>query len=201
MFRGALTPLADGGKLGVVLFQFPPWFTKNRVNVAYLEALRDRLPWKIAVEFRGGGWMERKESQASTLKILQKLQFAYVIVDEPQGFSSSTPTVMATTGPLSLVRLHGRNADTWEKKGLKDASERFNYLYSEEELEDWEKKTEWLSDESDEVHVLFNNNYRDYHVRNAESFKRMLKGLKNRGELKRERSDARAALGDEAAAN
>lgn len=183
MFRGALQPLHDTGKLGVVLFQFPPWFTKNRVNVAYLESLQDRLPYKIAVEFRGGGWMGTKESAASTLKILQRCGFTYVIVDEPQGFDSSTPTVMATTGPLSIVRLHGRNADTWEKKGLKDASHRFNYLYSEEELEDWEKKTEWLSEESEEVHVMFNNNFRDYHVRNAESFNRMLKHLKRRGEL------------------
>lgn len=182
MFRGGLTPLAEAGKLGAVHFQFPHWFHRNRVNIGYLESLQDRLPWQIAVEFRGGGWMT-EEAAPKTLALLRRLGFAYAIVDEPQGFDSSTPMVLATTAPLSILRLHGRNRDTWEAKGLPDATHRFNYLYNEEELEDFEKKTERLAGESEEVHVLFNNNYRDYHVRNAAQFSQMLKKLKERGEL------------------
>lgn len=182
MFRGALEPLAEAGKLGAVLFQFPAWFTKNRDNVRYLEALRDLLPYRIAVEFRGGGWMTEHHA-ASTLQILQRNGYIYVAVDEPQGFKSSTPPVLATTAPIAMFRLHGRNAQMWEAKNLPNASHRFNYLYPTSELAELTHKVGWLSEQSDEVHVLFNNNFRDYHVRNAQSFARMLGRLQKRGEL------------------
>jgi uncharacterized protein YecE (DUF72 family) len=85
----ALRPLAEAGKLGCMLFQFPHWVRKNRASIDYLRELRQRLPWPIAVEFRGG-WMEA-ERQSRTLKLLEDLGLAYVTVDEPQGFPSSTP--------------------------------------------------------------------------------------------------------------
>ncbi|MDQ3796112.1 MAG: DUF72 domain-containing protein, partial [Pseudomonadota bacterium] len=96
----ALRPLAELGKLGCVLFQFPPWFRKNRTTVAYLEQLSQRLPYPIAVEFRGGGWMD-EDRQKSTLEILKGNDLAYVVVDEPQGFKSSVPQVIACTAPLA----------------------------------------------------------------------------------------------------
>lgn len=182
MFRGALEPLDAAGKLGAVLFQFPAWFTKNRDNVRYLEALRDLLPYRIAVEFRGGDWMEEHHA-ASTLQILQRCGYIYCAVDEPQGFRSSTPPVLATTAPQAMFRLHGRNAQVWEAKDLPNASHRFNYLYTQAELKDLTKKVGWLAEQADEVHVLFNNNFRDYHVRNAQTFGRMLERLRKRGEL------------------
>lgn len=182
MFIGALQPLQESGKLGAVLFQFPSWFTKNRDNVRYLEALRDIVPYPIAVEFRGGGWMEEHHA-ASTLQILQRRGLIYCAVDEPQGFKSSTPPVLATTGPLAMLRLHGRNAAVWERKGLPNASHRFNYLYSASELNELSHKVAWFAEQSKEVHVLFNNNFRDYHVRNAQSFTRILERMRKRGEL------------------
>jgi uncharacterized protein YecE (DUF72 family) len=133
----ALQPLAEQGKLGCVLFQFPSWFRKNRQTVAYLERLRDKLPYPIAVEFRGGGWME-EDRQTSTLDILERCGLTYVVVDELQGFKSSVSPVIAVTAPLAVMRFHGRNAETWEKKGLTPA-ERFNYRYSEAELKEWIK--------------------------------------------------------------
>ena len=81
----ALRPLADAGKLGCLLFQFPHWFRKNRAGVDYLREVRERLPWPVAVEFRGGGWMEA-ERQSRTLKLLEDLGLSYVSVYEPQGF-------------------------------------------------------------------------------------------------------------------
>jgi uncharacterized protein YecE (DUF72 family) len=113
----ALRPLAEAGKLGWMLFQFPPWFRKNRASVDYLRDLRERLPWPIAVEFRGGGWMEA-DRQSRTLKLLEDLGLAYVSVDEPQGFASSIPPVVACTAELAVLRLHGHNAETWEKPML-----------------------------------------------------------------------------------
>src|SRR5437763_344315 len=70
-----------------------------------------------------------------TLAFLRENGFALVIVDEPQGFQSSVPQVWEVTNrDLASVRLHGRNGETWEKKGLKTSAERFNYLYSGDEL-------------------------------------------------------------------
>ncbi len=161
----ALRPLAEQGKLGCVLFQFPPWFRKNRHTVAYLEQLPDKLPYPIAVEFRGGGWMD-EDRQKSTLEILKRRGLSYVVVDEPQGFKSSAPPVVACTAPLAIVRFHGQNDLTWEKRGISPA-ERFKYLYSEEELKAWVGPIAELAQEAEQVHALMNNCYADYAVRNA----------------------------------
>jgi uncharacterized protein YecE (DUF72 family) len=161
----ALEPVVSAGKLGCVLFQFGHWFRANKVNRDYLEGIADRAPWPVAVEFRGGGWMEAGRRRV-TLDLLERLGFAYVIVDEPQGFRSSTPPVLATTARLALVRFHGRNRKTWEAKDL-TAAQRFDYLYSEEELREWVDPTRRLAREVESVHVLFNNCHRDYGVRNA----------------------------------
>jgi uncharacterized protein YecE (DUF72 family) len=171
--RRALAPLAEAGKLGALLFQFPPWFTKNRGNVEYVRSLADRLPGSsVAVEFRGGGWMEG-EHAASTLAILESAGLAYVSVDEPQGFASSTPPVAAATADLAYVRLHGRNAGTWTAS-TRVASDRFNYLYSEAELAEWVPRVRALAEQARELHVLFNNNYQDVGVRNARQMAALL---------------------------
>ena len=134
LHRNALAPLAEAGKLGAVLFQFPPWFVVSDENVAYLRELPRRLPGcTLAVEFRGGGWMADQQTAARSLRLLEGAGLAYVCVDEPQGFRSSTPATVAATAPLAIVRLHGRNASTWDAK-TKVASDRFKYLYSDDEL-------------------------------------------------------------------
>ena len=68
--------------------------------------------------------------------MLEKLGLAYVVVDEPQGFRSSTPPVVVSPSPLVVVRFHGRNVETYEKPNI-SAVERFRYLYTEEELKGW----------------------------------------------------------------
>jgi len=165
-FVAALRPLVDARKLGAVLFQFPRWFTNNRRNRDYLRALPERFPLRIAVEFRGGGWMD-EDRRERTLAMLEELQLAYVVVDEPQGFKSSTPPVVASTSrELAFIRFHGQNAETWEKPGL-TAAERFRYLYSDEELGRWVEPARELGKQSDQLHLLMNNCYEDYGIRNA----------------------------------
>ena len=83
----------------------------------------------------GAGWT--RSAQERTLDLLEELGFAYVVVDEPQGFKSSVPPVVAATSPdLAMIRFHGRNAETLGEAGL-TAAERFRYLYSEDELREW----------------------------------------------------------------
>jgi uncharacterized protein YecE (DUF72 family) len=173
LHREALEPLAAAGKLGAVLFQFPPWFVRSRENREYLLRLADRLPgWPLAVEFRGGGWMD-DDSAAATFRLLEEAGLAYVAVDEPQGFPNSTPPVAAATAPLAMVRLHGRNAGTWESR-TGAASDRFKYLYSDAELEEWVPRVRELAAQSRAVHVLFNNNYEDWGMQNARRMAHLL---------------------------
>ena len=87
-------------------------------------------------------------------------------VDEPQGFPSSTPPLAVATAPLAVVRLHGRNRDTWSVK-TSAASERFKYLYGDAELREWVPRVRELARQTQAVHVLFNNNYEDWGMRNA----------------------------------
>ena len=172
--RAALAPLAAAGKLGALLFQFPPWFRAGKEGREYLGTLRERLPgFTIAVEFRGGGWLETDAAAAETLALLEREGLCYVSVDEPQGFASSTPPVAEATGPLAVVRLHGRNTETWDARTAA-ASDRFNYLYDVVELREWVPRVRRLAERAAVVHVLFNNNYEDYGVRNARQMRLLL---------------------------
>ena len=165
-FNSALLPLDSAGKLGTVLFQFPPWFLPGRASTDYILEAKERLgQYTMAVEFRNNLWLSER-NQERTLKLLADSVIPYVCVDEPQGFRSSVPPVVAATAPVALVRMHGRNYETWEKKGI-GAAERFDYLYSEEELEEWLPRVRQLAEGAREVHVLMNNCHNDFAVRNA----------------------------------
>ena len=172
-FRVALMPLHSAGKLGAVFFQFPQWFTARRDNRTYLEALPGRLPdYQLAVEFRHASWLD-EDTRNKTLSLLREAGLAYVSVDEPQGFTSSVPPIVAATADLAVLRMHGHNTENWQRKGI-TAAERFKYLYSTEELREWVPKVEELSSQVRETHVVFNNCYRDYGVRNAQELAGLL---------------------------
>jgi uncharacterized protein YecE (DUF72 family) len=163
-FLSALEPLEQAGKLGVVLFQFPPWFTIARRNKDYvLECAKRAAPYRICVEFRNQTWMEG-ENEKETIEFLEGHGLPYVCVDMPQGFRSSMPPVMAATSDLALVRFHGHNDEEWESKSV---SKRFRYDYSKEELEQWVPRIAKLNEEAGRTHVLMNNCYRDYATTNA----------------------------------
>jgi uncharacterized protein YecE (DUF72 family) len=166
-FRDALMPLHSAGKLGAILFQFPQWFVISRKNKAYIEECVARLPdYRVAVEFRHASWL-RDDNQEETLSFLEERNLPLVCVDMPQGFDSSMPPIAATTATdLSMVRFHGRDPKAWETKS-ESASERFRYDYSQEELAEWVPKISDLAKETRETHVLMNNCYRDFAVRNA----------------------------------
>jgi uncharacterized protein YecE (DUF72 family) len=173
MFSAALRPLAEAGKLGAILYQFPRWFVASRQNVQHLRELAERSPARPAIEFRGAGWM-KEGKQERTLDLLREIGATYVVVDEPQGFSTSVPPVVACTSPdLAMIRFHGHNAENWEKRGI-SAAERFRYLYNEDELREWVGPARELAGEAQQLHVLMNNCYADYGVRNAAQFADLL---------------------------
>lgn len=174
-FVAALLPLHSAGKLGVVLFQLPPWVYPSSVSFDYLAwAAQQLAEYPVAVEFRQGRWMDEAHRER-TLRFLEDHGLAYVCVDEPQGFRSSVPPVAAATAPIAEVRFHGRNQETWEKKGI-SAAERFRYDYSAEELEEWIPRIRSFAEEGRRVHLLMNNCYSDYGIRSARLLATLLEG-------------------------
>ena len=172
-FEQALLPLRMAGKLGAIFLQFPPWVVVGSEQRDYILSLKERLKdYRLAIEFRNGTWLT-KENRERTLDFLRQNGLSFVCVDEPQGFRSSVPPVAEVTSSLAVVRFHGRNRDTWEKRGI-TASERFDYLYSDKELEEWIPKIEHLETGTEQVHVLFNNCHDDKAVVNAKQMSELL---------------------------
>jgi len=172
-FERALLPLDSSGKLGVVLFQFPPWFYAGSVQCGYILTCRERLPqYRLAVEFRHSSWVSEKNLDG-TMKFLRDSGLSFVCVDEPQGFKSSLPPIVEATSETAVVRFHGRNRETWEKSGI-SVAERFNYLYSEDELCEWVPRIKHLNLVTRQLHVLFNNCHQDKAVVNGRQLQLML---------------------------
>jgi len=172
-FEQALRPLREAGKLEAIFFQFPAWFLPGPEQREYILSLKERLrDHRLAIEFRNNTWLSEK-AQVRTFDLLRQNGLSFVCVDEPQGFRSSVPPVAEVTSSLAVVRFHGRNRETWEKKGI-TASERFNYFYSDKELEEWIPKVEHLNAQAQQVHILFNNCYQDKAVVNAKRMSELL---------------------------
>jgi uncharacterized protein YecE (DUF72 family) len=169
-FIEALQPLRAAGRLGLVHFQFPPWIMCNRAGHAHVEHCAQRMAGHtVSVEFRHQSWFADAHAQ-STLAFERELGVVHTVVDAPQGFSNSVPLVWEATHPaFSLLRLHGRNAQTWDVKGTTAASDRFNYDYSGAELADLARHIAPLAKKTAMTHVVFNNNMEDQGQRNAKS--------------------------------
>jgi uncharacterized protein YecE (DUF72 family) len=172
-FADALLPLDSAGKLGVVLLQFPPWFLPAGQSKDYILEAKERLPqYRLAVEFRNNRWLA-EANRERTLGFLRDQRLPLVCVDEPQGFASSVPPLAEATAEIGLVRFHGRNAEMWERKGA-TVAERFDYLYSDDELREWVSPIERLAAQTEEVHLLMNNCVQDKAVVNADQLRMML---------------------------
>jgi uncharacterized protein YecE (DUF72 family) len=157
-FHRALEPLRSEGKLGGILLQFPTYVVFKDLSLDYLRWAVDQLGGDRAlVEFRHRSWLD-DENRAQTLAFLEELGASHVIVDAPKTEAKNlVPTVVSVTSPLAYVRMHGRNAETWNVRGG-SASDRFDYLYSREELAEWVEPLREVSDTAEEAYVLFNNN-------------------------------------------
>jgi uncharacterized protein YecE (DUF72 family) len=167
LFVDAMGPLHDSGKLGAIFLQYPSWVRPSPHAPRMLARARARLgDLPAAVEFRHGDWLA-PSLRERTFALLRDHGMSYVVVDEPQGLASSVPPDVAVTTPeLAVVRLHGRRAETWEKRGT-PVLERFRYLYDEEQLTPWVPKIVEIAEEAEHVHVVFNNCYGNYGTTNA----------------------------------
>ncbi len=159
-FSAALEPLRMTGKLGGILLQFPSYVVQKPASLEYLEWAQEQLPGdELLVEFRHRSWLD-EEHRAETLRFLEERGLTYVIVDAPRTEAKNlVQTVVAATTKTAYLRLHGRNAATWNKR-TGSAADRFDHLYSWKELGEWVEPLRELAGEAESVYAMFNNNGR-----------------------------------------
>lgn len=176
-YRDALDPLRRSGRLGAVLFQFAPWLTSAPEGIAHVEECACRMAgYLTAVEFRNRSWLDERHL-ASTFDMLRAHDLIHVIMDAPSGVKNRAQTVWEVTNPaLALVRLHDRNATTWNAAGAASASVRFDYDYGNDELTGLAGSIRYLASRVARTHVIFNNCFEDQRQRNARSLMQILRG-------------------------
>jgi uncharacterized protein YecE (DUF72 family) len=170
-YSTALEPLRTSGRLGTLVFQFPPRFGPGRPAVEFLRRCRERaVGWPMALEFRHPDWWHEEHIDATTA-LLTELDTAAVAVDMVQTLPASVPPVVRVTTPeLALMRFHGRNS-AW---GTGTKEERFRHAYTLQELSEWVPRVRETAEQAREVHVLFNNCCGDAAVRSAQAMRHLL---------------------------
>ncbi len=170
----ALSPLTRSGKLGLVVFQFPPWFTYESSSFDYILSCKEMMNGlPIAAEFRHGSWLTAAHAQR-TWDFLGEHGITYVTADEPQyGNTSTAPFMPHATTDTAYFRFHGRNRENWLKKGI-ETSLRYAYSYSDGELAEFLPHLSDTDKKTATTYVMFNNCHRDYAVANALKLKQLL---------------------------
>lgn len=165
-FARSLRPLAVAGKLATLLVQLPYSFGYDTDTRRYLAALLGELrDYPLAVEFRNEAWYTERVFEA-----LAARRVALVLVDRPD-LKGLPPEATVVTAALSYVRFHGRNATDWWSG---DATSRYDYLYSPEELAQALQRIRSLASQAQTVLVAFNNHARGQAVENAQMLKSLL---------------------------
>ncbi len=154
-FKDSLSPLMSVGKLGVLVFQFPPWVVYKEENLEYILSCKEkmgRIP--VAVEFRHGSWYA-SDVRGKVFHFLRKNQIIHVVADEPQyGTLATIPFAPQTTADIAYYRFHGRNKENWLKKGI-ETSLRYAYEYSDEELKEFVPHVQTSVKAAKETYVIY----------------------------------------------
>lgn len=165
--REAVVPLAAARRLGLVHLQFASTLRPDARGMAHVEHCVERLAgYTPSIEFRHRSWFDGAQ-RVRTLAWLRGLGAVHTIVDAPQGPDNTVPAVWETThARVALLRLHGRNAATWNLRGGRASSSRFDYSYTEAELAEIAAAIRRLQRHR-ETHVVFNTNMEDKGQRSA----------------------------------
>ena len=169
-FRAALDPLASAHKLGALLAQFPASFKNEPDTRGYLEWLLQQFrEYSVAVELRHRSW---SDDPAETLKLLDAFSAAWAQIDEPKFRYSIRQNLMPNVKSFYYLRLHGRNAKEWWKH--EKSEDRYNYLYSSQELEPIAEAVETASARVKKSYLYTNNHFSAKSVANAAVLKHKL---------------------------
>jgi uncharacterized protein YecE (DUF72 family) len=154
-------------KLGCILAQFPYSFHARPENRDYLRRVRELfgdLP--VVVELRNRAWIS-----SETFELLRENHLGFCCVDEPR-LKGLLPPVAEATAPVAYVRFHGRNAAKWWQHD--EAWERYDYTYSDEELEEWVPKIQKLEQRAETTFLFANNHWQGQAVGTARQLKMLL---------------------------
>ena len=167
--KQGLDAIAGEQRLGALLIQFPVSFRNTNENREYLEALLSRFAeYPRVVEVRHASW-----NNEGILRYFVEKGVAFCNIDQPLLGRSLAPTVHATSR-IGYVRLHGRNYDQWFDSDSRN--DRYNYLYTEQELAGWQKRIEEVVSRTEVTFVITNNHFEGQAAVNALQLKQALTG-------------------------
>ncbi len=160
-FREGIDPLAEAGKLGAVLIQFPWSFKNDREERSYLTQLAERFKdYSLVVELRHESW-----NNPRILQTLEDLGVGLCDIDQPLFANSIKPSAEVTSS-IGYIRLHGRNYQNWFREEA-DVVERYDYLYSRDELDPWVNRIKEVAQKAKQTFVITNNHARGQSLANA----------------------------------
>jgi len=176
-FKTSIKPLLEAGKFACVLAQFPYSFYNTSPNQDYIFRFKDRMEdMPLVVEFRNSKWINNE-----TFRILKKHNIGFCCVDQPQ-LKGLLPPLAEATSDLGYIRFHGRNkANWWEHE---KAYQRYDYLYTEEELREWIPKIKNITEKTKDQYIFMNNHYKAKAVKNALMLIKLLREEIKAGEIK-----------------
>jgi uncharacterized protein YecE (DUF72 family) len=176
-FRRGIDPLAEAGKLGALLAQFPPSFKNGDAQRAYLaDLLRAFGGYRVAVELRHRSW---SDDTGETMALLDAFEAAFVQIDEPKFRFSIRQNHLPNVQGFYYMRLHGRNAANWWRH--EKAEDRYDYLYSGDELRELTDIAGAARELVKKAYMYANNHFSAKSVANAAMIKHQL-GQKVEGE-------------------
>ena len=177
--REGLDALANEGRLGALLIQFPVSFKNTSLNREYLERLlRQFIEYPRVVEVRHSSW-----NDAETLAAFAAKNVGFCNIDQPVLGRSLKPTEHVTSA-IGYVRLHGRNYEHWfadqasdnQRSDSDNRNDRYNYLYSQQELAGWKEKITSIAARAQATYVITNNHFESKAGVNALELKSMISG-------------------------
>ncbi len=159
LYKEAIAPMIEAGKLFCLLAQFPNSFKCTKENVAYLDQVRDWFAgYPVAIELRDSSWYQPK-LYPGMIDYMKRKQFSLVVVDQPKKLSTTIPLDPTVTNPaFVLCRFHGRNDSGWTATGPDAKNLRTLYRYDQAELTELKQAVQAIEANAKEVAVVFNNN-------------------------------------------
>jgi uncharacterized protein YecE (DUF72 family) len=167
--REGLDAIANEGRLGALLIQFPVSFKNTSLNREYLQRLlRQFIEYPRVVEVRHSSW-----NDAEMLASFMQENVGFCNIDQPVIGRSLAPTEHVT-GTIGYVRLHGRNYEQWFDSD--NRNDRYNYLYKQSELAGWKERIESVAERAQKTYVITNNHFESKAGVNALELKAMISG-------------------------
>jgi uncharacterized protein YecE (DUF72 family) len=172
-FKAGIELLRVRNRLAALLIQFPWSYANTAANQEYLLRLFRLFPgYPIALEVRHSTW-----DAPGFYDLLRENGVTFCNIDQPVFKNSIGPSAVSTNPDFAYVRLHGRNYENWFREGA-GRDDRYDYLYTKDELDGWIERIKNLGTKSGKVYVITNNHYRGQAMANALQIRNMITGEK-----------------------